>query len=246
VSDASRRYAAKGTAGLASLNFQYTDELDQLTANVLFADGAAAMMISPQPSDTQVLACRCVSVPERADQMVWFADDHGLRLRLSQDLPDTLAAAVPGMVASFLADNGTTCAAVNHWLVHPAGPQILDAVQRALGLPEDALRISRSVLRRHGNMSSPTIFFILGSSAEFVGGLWGNRRRRFPQALSWGFFPLTGGGPDVDRKAIVRISPLGSHRKIAKPTGWNRSRGPETARSYPRILLRRLQVKGGE
>jgi predicted naringenin-chalcone synthase len=39
-------------------------------------------------------------------------------------------------------------------------------VQRAIGLPEDALRISRSVLRRHGNMSSPTIFFILKELLE--------------------------------------------------------------------------------
>ena len=51
--------------------------------------------------------------------------------------------------------------AIASWLVHPGGPQILDAVEQALGLPEDALGISRSVLRRYGNMSSPTIFFIL-------------------------------------------------------------------------------------
>ena len=52
-------------------------------------------------------------------------------------------------------------AAIDHWLVHPGGPQILDSVQQALGLPADALRLSRAVLRRHGNMSSPTICFIL-------------------------------------------------------------------------------------
>jgi len=146
---------------LSSLHFQYTDRLDQLTANVLFADGAAAMILSAEPSAVRVLDCRCSSVPQRADQMVWFADDHGLRLELSQDLPDTLAAHVPATVASFLGDNGTSVAAIDHWLVHPGGPQILESVQQALGLPEDALELSRSVLRQYGNMSSPTIFFIL-------------------------------------------------------------------------------------
>jgi prepilin-type processing-associated H-X9-DG protein len=146
---------------LSSLHFQYTDELDQLTANVLFADGAAAMTLSSEPAAARVLGCRCAAAPAQADQMVWFADDHGLRLHLSQELPDTLAAIVPETVERFLADHGTPRAAVEHWLVHPGGPQILDAVQQALGLPEDALRLSRDVLRRHGNMSSPTIFFIL-------------------------------------------------------------------------------------
>jgi predicted naringenin-chalcone synthase len=146
---------------LSSLHFQYSDELDQLTANLLFADGAAAMSLSSAPAAARVLACRSVAAPAHADQMVWFADDHGLRLHLSQELPDTLAALVPETVGSFLADHGTSCAAVDHWLVHPGGPQILDAVQQALGLPADALQLSRAVLRRHGNMSSPTIFFIL-------------------------------------------------------------------------------------
>jgi predicted naringenin-chalcone synthase len=98
--------------------------------------------------------------------MVWFADDHGLRLELSQDLPDTLAACVPDVVRGFLADNGTSVAAIDHWLVHPGGPQILDAVERSLGLPADALQRSRSVLSRYGNMSSPTIFFILKELLE--------------------------------------------------------------------------------
>jgi predicted naringenin-chalcone synthase len=146
---------------LSSLHFQYTDRLDQLTANVLFADGAGAMTLSPTVSAVRVVDCRCASVPEKAGQMVWFADDHGLRLELSQDLPDTLAERVPAFVTKCLADNGTSVAEIDHWLVHPGGPQILDSVQEALKLPENALALSRSVLRRYGNMSSPTILFIM-------------------------------------------------------------------------------------
>lgn len=151
---------------LCSLHFQYTDDLDQMTANLLFADGAAAMLLSPQPSAVKVVDCRCVTVPALADQMVWFASDHGLKLRLSQDLPQTLAAHLPDAVDGFLLDNGMSRDSVNHWLVHPGGPQILDSVEQSLRLPTDALRLSRDVFRRFGNMSSPTIFFILKELIE--------------------------------------------------------------------------------
>jgi prepilin-type processing-associated H-X9-DG protein len=146
---------------LASLHFQYTDELDQMTANVLFADGAAAVLLGPAISPVCVVDGRCRSFPQVADQMVWFAGDHGLQLRLSADLPDTIAEHLPGCLLEFLHRNGLGVTDVDHWLVHPGGPQILDAVQRALKLPENALELSRRVLRQFGNMSSPTIFFIL-------------------------------------------------------------------------------------
>lgn len=151
---------------LSSLHFQYTDELDQMTANLLFADGAAAMMLSPEPASARVVDCRCLAVPELADQMVWFAGDNGLRLRLSSDLPESLSAHVPPAVDNFLRSNGLSRERVDHWLVHPGGTQILDAVQQSLRLPVDALRHSREVYRRYGNMSSPTIFFILRNVLE--------------------------------------------------------------------------------
>jgi predicted naringenin-chalcone synthase len=146
---------------LSSLHFQYTDELDQMTANLIFADGAAAMILSPRRSPVRVLGCCCVALPDFAHQMVWFAGDHGLQLELSQDLTATLSEYLPSAVSDFLRDQGISKDGINHWLVHPGGPQILDGVQRALSLPENALHLSRLVLKNYGNMSSPTIFFIM-------------------------------------------------------------------------------------
>ena len=151
---------------LSSLHFQYSDQLDQLAANLLFSDGAAAMLLSAEPSAVRVVDCRCVATPEHADQMIWFADDHGLRLNLSQDLPDTLAAHLPSALKPMLADNDLTTQQIDHWLVHPGGPQILDSVENCLDLGAGRLDSSRSVLRRFGNMSSPTICFILREHIE--------------------------------------------------------------------------------
>lgn len=146
---------------LSSLHFQYTDELDQMTANALFADGAAVMLLGPRPTPVRVVACSCATLPSMADQMVWYAGDHGLQLTLAQDLPETLAANLPQVVSEFLKKCGVTPNDIRHWLVHPGGPQILDAVEKSLHLPADSLHLSRAVLRQYGNMSSPTIFFIM-------------------------------------------------------------------------------------
>jgi predicted naringenin-chalcone synthase len=146
---------------LSSLHFQYSDAIDQITANLLFADGASMVMLGSQCSAVAVLDCRCVHLPAAADQMVWFADDHGLRLELSRELPRTLAEHLPAAVDEVLARNGSARQAVDHWLVHPGGPQILDAVESALELGPDAVVDSRGVLHDYGNMSSSTIFFIL-------------------------------------------------------------------------------------
>ncbi len=146
---------------LSSLHFQYSDELDQMTANLLFADGAGAVLLSAEPSPVRVMQCACTTLPASADEMVWFAGDHGLQLRLSQALPDTLGEHLPAIVADFLRACGMSIRDVDHWMVHPGGPQILDSVETSLGLEHDALDASRSILRRYGNMSSPTIFFIM-------------------------------------------------------------------------------------
>ncbi len=156
-----RRRALIVACELSSLHYQYTDRLDQMTANMLFADGAAAMILSSEPSGLEVVGCRCVSLPEAAGQMAWFGGDHGLRMELAQELPDTIAAHLRPAVEGLLADCGMTIADVDHWLSHPGGPQILDSVEKCLDLPDGALAISRSVLRSYGNMSSPTIVFIL-------------------------------------------------------------------------------------
>lgn len=151
---------------LSSLHFQYSADLEQLTANLLFADGAAAVLTDAAPSPVRVLSAACAALPAQADQMRWWAGDHGLRLALSPELPATLGKSLPGAVSGFLRGAGLDVSAVDAWLVHPGGPQILDVVEAALRLPVDALALSRSVLREYGNMSSPTILFILRAAIE--------------------------------------------------------------------------------
>jgi len=146
---------------LSSLHFQYTEELDQLTANLLFADGCACALLSNKRAPVRLVDCACLTLPAAAQQMTWFAGNYGLQLTLSKELPETLAARIGPAIKAFLARSQTALDQIDHWVVHPGGPQILDSIEHSMNLGSDALRWSRDILRQYGNMSSPTVFFVL-------------------------------------------------------------------------------------
>jgi predicted naringenin-chalcone synthase len=154
---------------LCSLHFQYGGQDDHVVANSLFADGAAAAVCRPPlPADEPTAArpwrlVRQASrvLPGSQREMTWLIADSGFEMRLSPRVPDLIATHLLPTVAAMLAEAGLAIADVATWAVHPGGPRILSAVETALGLPAEALAVSRSVLAEHGNMSSGTILFIL-------------------------------------------------------------------------------------
>jgi predicted naringenin-chalcone synthase len=146
---------------LSSLHVQYTDQPDQIVANALFADGAAAVTLATRPGVARVVDCRCITLDAAAEQMTWLVSNHGFVLHLALELPDTLAAHISGAVGEFLGDHGLRLRDVQHWAIHPGGPKIVESICAALDLPDKAAAESRGVLTEFGNMSSATIFFIL-------------------------------------------------------------------------------------
>ncbi len=150
---------------LCSLHHQYGRHANRIVANSLFADGAAATVCSAQlPStraDWRLLANGSVVIPNTLAEMTWKIGDHGFEMSLSARVPDIIRAELRDWMQSWLAEQGLTLNEVRRWAVHPGGPRILDAVQDALGLEPVALTASREVLSDYGNMSSPTVMFIL-------------------------------------------------------------------------------------
>jgi predicted naringenin-chalcone synthase len=92
--------------------------------------------------------------------MSWEVGSTGFRMGLTSRVPDVLAAALPGFAAELGAESAT------HWVIHPGGPVILDRVASCVEQPEDAVEISRRVLRRIGNVSSATVFFVFRELLE--------------------------------------------------------------------------------
>lgn len=93
--------------------------------------------------------------------MGWTVGDHGFEMALSRRVPGLIATHLRPWLESWLSDSGLTLADVRSWAVHPGGPKIVGAVEESLGLSAAALEPSRAVFAEFGNMSSPTVLFIL-------------------------------------------------------------------------------------
>ena len=152
---------------LCTLHHQYTDDPQQIVANSLFADGAAAVVIeanatpSPQRTDWQILDNGSCLIPSSETSMSWRIGDHGFTMTLSAQVPELIQTHLRPWLSRWLARNGLDLEQIRHWAVHPGGPRILTATAEALGLSKETTHLSAEVLSECGNMSSPTILFIL-------------------------------------------------------------------------------------
>ena len=100
-------------------------------------------------------------IPDSPDDMRWTVGDHGFEMTLSRRVPGLIAKHLRPWLESWLGDNGLSLADVRSWAVHPGGPKIISAVEESLELDFEALAASRAILAQYGNMSSPTVLFVL-------------------------------------------------------------------------------------
>ena len=159
---------------LCSLHHQYTPDpladAGAVIANGLFADGAAAAVCvgadhpasnSSSAPPFRLSASGSAVLPGSAAAMTWRVGDAGFAMTLAPAVPDLIREHLAGWSAEWLARRGLKTDDVKTWAVHPGGPAILDAAAEALDLPPDALDPSRALLAFSGNLSSPTILFLL-------------------------------------------------------------------------------------
>jgi alpha-pyrone synthase len=144
---------------LCTIHLQETDDLEQVLSFLIFADGCSASLVSKEPAGIELQSFMSTILPESADQITWHIGGRGFDMVLMGRVPSTIAHGLPSCLDRIL--GGTRTEEIGHWAIHPGGRTILDAVQKSVGLPEDALRQSRDVLRRFGNMSSATVKSVL-------------------------------------------------------------------------------------
>jgi predicted naringenin-chalcone synthase len=152
---------------LCTLHLHETASLEEVLSFMVFGDGAAAALVSADPIGLSLDRFHAVLAPEAADQIVWSIGDQGFDMVLSGKVPASVGAALRTRRDEVL--DGAAVADIAHWAVHPGGRSVLDAVESALDLDPVALSASREVLRRHGNMSSATILFVLKALMAGVG-----------------------------------------------------------------------------
>lgn len=149
-------------AELCSLHIRSSGDPQQIVAASVFADGAAAAIVTADPAvgrpgGLHLDRFATALTGEGEKDMVWTIGDHGFEMILSAEVPRIIGREIRGAVDRFLADDGTPDA----WAVHPGGRSVLDRVEAGLELEPAAMDASRAVLREHGNMSSATVLFIL-------------------------------------------------------------------------------------
>jgi predicted naringenin-chalcone synthase len=153
------------------LHYHFGNIADKLIANAIFADGAAAVVGSSIPGPREQLAARhkewslaasgsCL-IPGTADEMSWTVGNHGFEMTLSRKVPGSIATHLRAWLERWLEENNLKLHDIASWAIHPGGPKILSAVEESLELSAAAMAASRGVFADYGNMSSPTVLFIL-------------------------------------------------------------------------------------
>ncbi len=147
---------------LSSLHLTPTSEIERLLAMLQFSDGAAAALVTAD--DTAPAGAMRLGEPASlalagGEELIeWHIGDAGFTMELS--------GAVPGRLHDALGDAAVRAQLIGDtspelFAIHPGGRSILDAVERGLDLPADALDDSRAVLAAYGNMSSASVLFVL-------------------------------------------------------------------------------------
>lgn len=151
---------------LCSLHYRFHWDPERIVANALFGDGAAAVVGSASqahdPNAWRVAATGSCLLPDSADAMTWKIGDHGFEMTLDARVPELIVRHLRPWLMTWLASHGHSLETIGSWAIHPGGPRILGAIEDSLGLRREQTEVSREVLAQHGNMSSPTVLFIVG------------------------------------------------------------------------------------
>ncbi len=150
---------------LCSLTLQRKDlSIPNLVSSGLFGDGAAAVVMvgSERPATgPRVVSTRSVFYPDTERVMGWDISEEGFRVVLSAEVPEMARRNLRQDVDGFLGDQGLTRDDIGSWVAHPGGPKVLSALEEALELGPEALRLTRESLDRVGNLSSTSVLLVL-------------------------------------------------------------------------------------
>jgi alkylresorcinol/alkylpyrone synthase len=158
---------------LCSLTIQRDDlSLANIVASGLFGDGAAAVLMvgddhpKARTGLPRVIDSQSQFFPKTEHIMGWDVTNSGFKVLLSADIAGLARSEVRPIMEDFLGRHGLAIADVGHWLVHPGGPKVIEALQEGLDLPDEALALSWETLAEAGNISSASVLLILDKTLK--------------------------------------------------------------------------------
>ena len=135
-------------------------------SNCIFGDGAAAAVLERVPETKDEGMLRFLDFesglfPQYRDKLQYRTENHRLRNVLAREVPVIGARAVEEVTNRLLARNDMDASDVDWWIVHPGGTQVLDQVAKKMKIEKDKLKFSYEIFSEYGNMSSPSVLFVL-------------------------------------------------------------------------------------
>jgi predicted naringenin-chalcone synthase len=147
-----------------SIHFQKEYTPDSASSTILFADGSAAVLVSnciESEKKLQLTDFYSKVAYRGKKDMAWELSHRGFIITLSSYIPDLIEQDIAALVDEAAQHSGLSINDITHWCLHPGGKKILSAIQKQLGLNDGDMGFSKSILSRYGNMSSPTVLFVL-------------------------------------------------------------------------------------
>lgn len=148
---------------LCSLHFQKSTDPDTLVSNALFSDGAAAALVSsniPENCSLEMHGFHSDLALYGKEEMTWFIRDIGFEMKLTAEVPAIIQKGISELTTRLL-ERVNSSGHIQHFAIHPGGRKILEVIEEELGIPKERNHASRAILREYGNMSSPTVLFVL-------------------------------------------------------------------------------------
>ncbi|MEP6734951.1 MAG: type III polyketide synthase [Chryseolinea sp.] len=149
---------------LCSLHFQKEFTEDNLLSNALFSDGAASVLVEQKSSLSRRLIPEAFFsdlITDEPAAMAWGIGDFGFEMKLSSYVPSIIKKGIAQLASTLLSGLGKNLSDINHFAIHPGGRKILENIEEALQLKHSDNAPAYHVLKNYGNMSSPTILFVM-------------------------------------------------------------------------------------
>ncbi|MDZ4715587.1 MAG: type III polyketide synthase [Cytophagales bacterium] len=187
---------------LCSIHFQKENTEDNLLANALFGDGASAVLVEGtrrEGLNLELEDFHCELATEGEHDMTWTVGDLGFEMRLSSYVPEIIGSGIKSLTRTLLSKMDPGQADIAYYAIHPGGRKIIETIESELGLSKDQNQYAYDVLRKYGNMSSPTVLFVL---REIMNTLRGEDHGK--RILSFAF------GPGLTMEScLLRINVVG-------------------------------------
>lgn len=149
---------------MCSLHFQKEASDDNLLANGLFADGAAALLLEKKPINgwnlSPVASHNALSFTSE-QHMAWDIGNFGFEMKLSSYVPEIIQGGIRKLTSEMLEKINTKIHDIKHFAIHPGGKKILEVIEKELGITREQNQPAYRVLSNFGNMSSPTVLFVI-------------------------------------------------------------------------------------